>query len=51
MRKQKAHKDGSFKFEDVKAGRYIVSTTLVLWLPEEEYLPAAAAIHDKVPTP
>jgi hypothetical protein len=47
MRKQKAHKDGSFKFEDVKAGRYIVSTTLV-WLPEDEYFLRGGAMYDEV---
>lgn len=47
MRKLKAHKDGSFRFENVKPGRYFVSTTLT-WLPKDEYLPHGGAIFDEV---
>ncbi|PSC05005.1 hypothetical protein SLNSH_11200 [Alsobacter soli] len=47
MRKLKAHKDGSFRFENVKPGRYFVSSSLT-WTPKDEILPHGGAVYDEV---
>jgi len=47
MRKVKAERSGHFAFDDVKAGRYFVSTAL-FWYPEGPWDTRGATLYDEV---
>ena len=47
MRKVKAERSGRFAFDDVKAGRYFVSTAL-FWYPEGPWDTQGATLYDEV---